>query len=84
MKKFKEPILEKILRYIRVKEVISHLGDSKIICDIGCGFNAYFLSKVKNIIVKLFTFKTGKDLTKVFFSVRILRALLPEHLRRIG
>jgi len=52
MEKFKEPFLEKILRYIRAKKVISCLSGSKIICDIGCGFNAYFLRKVKNIIIK--------------------------------
>ena len=52
MEKFKEPFLEKFLRYLRAKIVISCLGGSKIICDIGCGFNAYFLSKVKKIITK--------------------------------
>ncbi|MHB1443904.1 MAG: class I SAM-dependent methyltransferase, partial [Candidatus Humimicrobiaceae bacterium] len=49
---FKEPFFEKILRYLRARKVLSYIHKAEVICDIGCGFNAYFLNKAKKYITK--------------------------------
>ena len=78
MEKFREPFLEKLLRNIRVKKVKSYLKDVKIICDVGCGFDAYFLNKIKKSIItgygidKKVYQKTGDNLILIkasFFNV---------------
>jgi len=49
---FKEPFFEKILRYLRARIVLSYIHNAGVICDIGCGYNAYFLNKAEKYISK--------------------------------
>ena len=46
------PFLEKILRKVRTDKVSKYIDLIDNICDIGCGYNAYFLNKISNKIKK--------------------------------
>jgi len=52
MTNFREPFLEKILRKVRTDKVSKYVNGIDNICDIGCGYNAYFLNKISNKIKK--------------------------------
>ena len=46
----KEPFLEPILRRLRIKKIMHHIPKNCILCDFGCGTNAFFLSTIKSSI----------------------------------
>jgi len=48
--KYKEPILEPILRWFRLKKVSSHIPKMSIVLDIGCGRSAAFLKSISRHI----------------------------------
>jgi SAM-dependent methyltransferase len=46
------PFLDKLLQAWRFKKIESFLGKEKIICDLGCGYEGFFLRKIKDKIKK--------------------------------
>lgn len=48
----KEPILEPILRKLRLQRVIKHIPSSSILLDIGCGTSASFLKTISTKVTK--------------------------------
>ncbi len=44
-------VLEKFLRNMRIKKVLPHIGEGKIVCDLGCG-NGELLGRLGGIIEK--------------------------------
>ncbi|MBH8566848.1 class I SAM-dependent methyltransferase [Nostoc sp. CENA67] len=45
-----EPILEPILRYLRLRRVIRHIPQGSVVLDIGCGNKAAFLKAISPFI----------------------------------
>ena len=43
-------VLDNILRYLRYRIVLSKIPSNSIVCDIGCGKNAYFFKKISGLI----------------------------------
>jgi len=41
-----EPFLEPVLRYLRLKRVISHIPKNSVVLDVGCGGSATFLKSI--------------------------------------
>src|SRR3989344_2584067 len=46
----KEPFMEPILRYWRIRRIIKNIQPKARLCDIGCGYNARFLHTIKDRI----------------------------------
>jgi len=50
MKKIKEPLLEPILRWMRLRRVKPHVPKYSVLLDIGCGTSAAFLKSISSHI----------------------------------
>ncbi len=42
--------LDGLIRYLRFRQVIKYIPRNSLVCDIGCGKDAYFLKKSANLI----------------------------------
>lgn len=45
-----DSFLDKFLRWLRFRKVTKHIPKDSIVCDIGCGNDAYFLKNISNLI----------------------------------
>jgi len=45
-------LLDKFLRWWRFKKVVRFIPKGSVVCDVGCGREAYFLKKISNILEK--------------------------------
>lgn len=66
-----EPFLEPILRYLRLKRVISHIPKNSVVLDVGCGTSATFLQSISphikqgfGVDFKVKNFQVGNIQTK--------------------
>ncbi|MEQ9483186.1 class I SAM-dependent methyltransferase [Coleofasciculus sp. F4-SAH-05] len=50
MKKIKEPLLEPLLRWMRLRRVKPHIPQNYILLDVGCGVSATFLRSISSHI----------------------------------
>lgn len=74
-----EPFLEPLLRYLRLKRVISHIPKNSIVLDVGCGVAATFLKSISPHIKQGF----GVDFkVKDFYSgnIQTKQLMLENHL----
>ena len=66
---------DKILRWLRLRKVVKYIPKGSIICDIGCGEDAYFLKKISGLIKYGFGFdekvKSCKDSNLEFKKIKI-------------
>ncbi len=71
MKKQREPLLEPLLRWLRLRRVIAEIPENAIVLDVGCGRNAAFLRAIEPRIQKGY----GVDFKVAEFQTDKLKAV---------
>jgi ubiquinone/menaquinone biosynthesis C-methylase UbiE len=39
-------LLDRVIRWIRLRKIVAHIPDGAVVCDVGCGENAFFLRSI--------------------------------------
>ncbi len=75
-----EPFLEPILRSLRLGKVLSHIPESSIVLDIGCGTSAAFLKAISSRIKQGFgiDFKVNENIN--IPNIKTQRVMLEDRL----
>lgn len=79
---FNEPFLENILRFLRYKQAEKHIRNGDSVLDIGCGYEGYFLHKIKDKISKGVGYDAGvkKSVSKkITLKEGFIKKIIPEN-----
>lgn len=69
----KEPVLESLLRYFRFNKIKPYILPNSNILDLGCGYNAYLLTKLSRHIGKGTGIDTSVTKLKIANNIRLIK-----------
>ena len=76
----KEPLLESLLRYFRFNKVKPYILPNPIILDLGCGHDAYLLTKLSRYIGKGTGIDTSVNKVKIANNIRLIKGRVDKKL----